>query len=185
MIHTLSAGYKNVMLCPVSDDDLESLRVWRNDPENTRYLAKIDHITSGQQRKWYERDNADTDCYTFAIKETRILNKTVGSVALYNFIDKSAEFGRFLIGDINARGKGIGFLGTVLCLYIGFYKIGLSYITAYVHEENIPALKAYTKAGFNICDKIPDKNSGDELEIKVERIGFFEKHSFLSEIEIT
>jgi len=183
MKHTLSASLNNTMLRPIFEDDLESLRLWRNDTQLTKFLTKLDYVSSEKQRKWFENENANPNCYTFAIDESQTLKRLVGSVALYNFQDTSAEFGRFLIGDMDARGKGIGYLGTVLCLYLGFTKLGLLTISANVHEENVAALKAYLKGGFVICNKHPFVNGGYELEIIAKRKYFFEFHNFLSEIK--
>ena len=180
MKHSLSVEINNVLLRPVRSDDLESLRNWRNDRQHTKFLSKIDFITTDAQKAWYENDRINQDCYTFAVAETHALNRVVGSVALYGFSGKTAEFGRFLIGDIEARGRGIGFFGTVLCLYLGFTELGLSSITAHVHEENIAALKAYLKSGFAVT-----QNNGHELEIIVEKDRFLLLHNFLSEIKIT
>ena len=183
MKHTLSASLNNTMLRPISEVDLESLRSWRNDVQLTEFLTRIDYISFEKQQKWYENDTTNPNCYTFAIDETQTLKRLVGSVALYSFQDTSAEFGRFLIGDENARGKGIGYIGTVLCLYLGFTKLGLQTIRANVHEENIAALKAYQKGGFVISGKHSYINGGHEIEIAVTRKHFFESHNFLTEIK--
>lgn len=184
MKHTLSASYSNVMLRPVCKSDLESLRLWRNDVENCEFLSKIVCITPEKQQEWYESDNANQYCYTFAVDETQVLKKLVGSVALYNLSETSAEFGRFLIGDMEARGKGIGYLGSLLCLYLGFATMGLETINAKVHEDNIAAVKAYLKAGFAISGKHSLMSGGYELEIVAERERFFRLHSILSKIQI-
>lgn len=184
MKHTLSASYGNVALRPINESDLESLRSWRNDAQLTKFMSTIDYITPDKQREWYESDNTNQDCYTFAIDETQSLKRLVGSVALYNLSDTSAEFGRFLIGDNDARGKGIGYLGTVLCLYLGYVTMGFQTINANVHEDNVAAVKAYLKSGFVISNKRPRTNVGYELEIVAEREQFFKLHSFLSKIQI-
>jgi len=179
MKHTLSAVFKNVRLRPVREEDLEPLRLWRCDEKATKYLTKIDHITPKKQREWFESDNANQHCYTFAIEETQTLKRMVGSVALYNIDGFFANFGRFLIGDLEARGKGIGSLGTILCLYIGFTELGLKTVTAHVHEENTAAIKAYEKGGFAVTGEHLCTSVGKELEIAVKRDKFLELHNYL------
>ena len=182
MKHNLTAKYKHVLLRPVQKDDLESLRIWRNDKERTPYLSKIDYITSEMQLAWYERDLTDTNCYTLAIEECEKLNSIIGSVALYNFKESRVEFGRALIGHTEARGKGMGFLATVLCLYIGFTAFDVDRIVASVHEDNLAAIKAYEKSGFVVVGKHLYEHGGFELEIVAPKTDFFKKHDFLNEI---
>jgi len=183
MKHSFVVQHKNVLLRPIKKDDLESLRNWRNDVQSVKYLAKLDYITPEMQLKWYKKDLADTGCYTFAIEELEI-SEVVGSISLYNFRGKTAEMGRALIGS-SARGKGIGFLATALCLYLGFYRLGFESITASVHEDNIAAKKAYEKCGFQIVGKHKYADGGEELEISIEKDYFFEFHTFLSDIQFS
>jgi len=168
----------------VYEDDLEFLRTWRNDTELTKYLSNLDYITQDKQLKWYEQDIKETDCYTFAIEETELLKRIVGSVALYNLNKQTSEFGRIIIGDKEARGKGMGFLATVLCLYLGFTEIGLERIMANVHEDNAVAIKAYKRAGFKICGQHVYEYGGYELEIAITKVDFSKVHDFLSKITV-
>jgi len=136
MKHGIELSYRNIKLAPIELEDIECLRNWRNNADLTPYLSKISHITSDMQLVWYNKDLEDKNCYSFAIYETQELQSLIGSVALYNFNGNTAEFGRLFIGDTNARGKGYGYLTTILCLQIGFTKFKLDDITAYVFEEN-------------------------------------------------
>ena len=186
MKHSFYTRFKNVMLRPIEEKDLELLREWRNDPEiSTEFLTKLDYITPEKQLEWFKRDLENTNCYTFAICECDQLNEIIGSVALYNFSGKQVEFGRFLIGHQEARGKGLGVKVVCLCLFMGFTMLGANEIVAVVHEDNIAAVTVYTRAGFDIVGKrlLPD-GSGHELEIMVKKNDFFGKHDFLSEIRI-
>ena len=183
MKHFLSAQYKQLLMRPVRETDLEYLRVWRNDKENTPYLKKLDYITPDMQAAWYKRDLTDEDCYTFAIEETSILNRLVGSMSLYNFKSTTAEFGRALI-DPEARGKGLGFLATVMCLQIGFCKLNLDKIVAKVHEDNTFAIKAYEKSGFLVIGKHISQQGQFEIDIAVSKERFLKTHDFLPQIQI-
>jgi len=184
MKHTISACYRNVRLRPVYEYDLEALRTWRNDVQFNQFLTKLDTITPEMQHKWFMRDNNDTDCYTFAIEETLSLKRIVGSVAIYNFNGTTAECGRFLIGDKETQGKGIGFIGMTLCLYLGFKKLALQEIFASVHEDNISAIKTDLKSGFAVYGKNLCSDGKHQLKIIAKRDYFFKLHNFLSEIKI-
>ena len=80
---------------------------------------------------------------TFVVEETEKIKHMVGSLSLYNFHDEEAEIGRLQIGDLSARGMGIGGKSFVLAMAIGFKKMGLKRIYASVHRENIAAYKSY------------------------------------------
>lgn len=168
MKHKIEYAHKNIKLAPILPNDIEQLRHWRNDESLTTHLSKINYITKERQHVWYQKDLENKDCYSFAIYETKELNAIIGSVALYHFNNKCAEFGRLFIGNIHARGNGYGYLVTDLCLQIAFNEFDLDEIIAYVYEENIAALSAYKKAGFKVIEK-DDKN---ELKIKITKEGF-------------
>lgn len=176
MNHSFFAKYGDVSLRPLNRDDTESLRVWRNNAENSRFLAPVPHITPEMQSLWFECYLEDEDYYVFAIDAEKL--GFVGSVALYGFAPGEVEFGRALIGHPNARGRGIGYLACVLCLYIGFTKFDVNKIRAFVYKENHAAVGAYKKGGFRIVGE----RGGDEYVIEVKKDEFFEKHDFLKEV---
>lgn len=169
MQHNITTRCNNVGLRPVGENDLEFLRNSRNNAELTKYLRKIPHITTEMQKRWFAENQADSDCYMFAIEELVEFKTIIGSVALYNFNGKTAEFGRIVIGNDYARGKGLGFLATVLTLNLGFSHFGLSNIVASVHEENIYAIKAYEKAGFTMYGE-----QNNELKISITKENFYD-----------
>ena len=184
MKQKLLVKYHNVLLRSLHEDDLETLREFRNQTTSP-FLQKLDYITTKAQKNWFEQNKVDEGCYIFTITETRELQRVVGSCALYNFTDTSAEFGRMLIGDGEAHGRGIGFLSTLLCLYAGFENFGLQQIVAKVHQDNVAAIKSYFKAGFSRTNKQHIYSGGGyELEIEVDRASFFKAHSFIDKIQL-
>ena len=120
MKHNIEYRYGNVKLRPIERNDLELLRGWRNNKENTRYLRQIGQISSDMQLGWYEKYLSTNDELGFCIEECDELNRMVGSVFLYDIHDNQAEFGRFLIGDNAAHGRKIGFNACYGVLQIGF-----------------------------------------------------------------
>jgi len=167
MNHSIDYSHKNIKLAPISPDDIEQLRHWRNETV-TKFLSKIDYITKEKQEAWYQKDLENEDCYSFAIHEIEELNDLIGSVALYHFNGKSAELGRIFIGNVLAGGKGYGYIAIALSLKIAFTEFDLEEVIAYVHEENIAALTNNKKAGFRVIGK-DDKN---ELKIRITKEEF-------------
>ena len=171
MKHSYSISYKNVALKPISDGELELLRTWRNDPANTKYLRQIPYITPEMQKRWYESYLANGDEMTFAIFETKQLGRAVGSLSLYDFCDGEAEFGKILIGDSEAHGRSVGLHATVAALKIAFAYLKLKKLRLHVFSDNIPAVKVYAKAGFEVVDE-HETNGMKELTMEISAAEF-------------
>lgn len=137
----------DITLKPIREKDIESIRIWRNEAAMKGVFIDSTLITVDQQIKWYySYKNNNTD-RMFMIK---LNDKNIGTVALYNINnrEKSAEFGRLLIGDIDSRGKGIGDKVTQMICGYGFNKLNLEKINLEVFKENKYALNIYEKIGF-------------------------------------
>ena len=183
MKHSYGAGYQNILIRPLEENDIEKLRVWRNDDSQTKYLRKIDTITPEMQKKWYDNYLKDQNVIAFAIDETEQLKRMVGSVSLYHFNGKVAEIGRIQIGDMEARGKGIGGKSFVLAMQIGFRQLGLEKITASVHRENAAAYKSYMKIGFCVTGSHPAPMGGIEDEIEINETMLAKANCYTDEIK--
>ena len=153
MNHNINYQYENIKLQPIKKNDIEYFRKWRNEKKNNIYLRQIGHITSYEQRQWYDDYLKRKDELGFCIKECNELNRIVGSVFLYGINGKQAEFGRFLVGDAMAHGKKIGLNACYGMLHIGFEVLDLENITLRCYKENLPAMKIYKKVGFKIISE--------------------------------
>ena len=152
MKHEFVSYYKNIRIRPLEECDIESLRNWRNNPTNTKFLTKISYITPEMQEKWFKDSLEKPNEYIFAIDEIKELNKLVGSFSLYNIVDEEAEFGKFLIGEDRVHGKSIGLYTLTVALEIAFNKLKLKKVYLRVYKDNIAALKVYKKVGFAISN---------------------------------
>lgn len=152
MQHQYSIECKNIRLNPLMEDDIEYLRMWRNDSNNTTYLRKLEYITEQMQLKWWKQYLENEDELCFSIVEIEDINNIVGSASLYNFHNNQAEFGKFLIGDERAHGKGVGYWALMAILKLAFTTLNMEKIVLECHENNTPALHIYKKAGFKIVD---------------------------------
>lgn len=148
MKHSFIATSGDITIRPLLETDIELLRIWRNDPQKTKYLRKLPEITPEMQKFWFAASQRSPDELVFAVEETRILNRMVGSVALYAFQGDTAEVGRLQIGDPDAAGRGIGRIAMSLAVSVGFTQLGLKTLKAEVHCDNIPACKSYDRMGF-------------------------------------
>lgn len=184
MNHNYFAKYKNILLRPLNHDDIEKLRVWRNDMHATRFLRQIGHITPEMQEKWFGNYLENQSEITFAIVETEELNRIVGSLSIYDIKGNEAEFGKIQIGDPQAHGKGIGRICMVMAFKIGFDLLNLKKITGFVHQENIAAHTNDMKIGFKITGKKVSAVGGYEDIIEIDRDTLFDVNSYAKDIEI-
>lgn len=171
MNHNYTAINKNVKIRQVTCEDLEKLRLWRNDKKNTKYLSDIPLITSDMQKKWFENYLNNENEIIFAIEEIVELNTLVGSMALYNFEESSAEFGKILIGESNAHGKKIGQNSIEAILEFAFFILNLSYVFLHVYAENTPAIKVYKNVGFQEEERYNTKN-GKEILMTINKVDY-------------
>lgn len=184
MNHKYGASYDNVRLRPLEKNDIENLRVWRNDKTKTQFLKPIGEITPDMQQKWFENYLDNPDEITFAIEETQGLNRLVGSLALYNFHGNKAEIGKIQIGDSEANGRGIGRKSFVMAMWIGVKKLGLKKFVASVHRENVPAHLNDMRIGFLIVGEHEAQMGGIEDEIEIDEKRLVEINPYVSDIII-
>jgi RimJ/RimL family protein N-acetyltransferase len=170
MIHNYEIEYKNVKLRQLEERDIESLRDWRNDSANTKYLRKIPFITWEMQRNWYHSYLNNLEEITFAVEEKETLRCLVGSLSLSNIEGGKAEVGKILIGEKRAHGKKVGVNALSAVLKIAKNTLDLREIYLYVSADNIPALKVYRETGFSIDDSYRDEENRLEYRMVVRLV---------------
>lgn len=153
MRHNIIYKYENVRIRPLEIADIEKIRVWRNNPKNTKYLKKIPFITSEMQLEWYQKVQDNPDEMVFAIDQYEGDYYFVGSFSLYNFSTNKAEFGKFLIGDENSHGKNIGCNSVKAASEITFNQLKKNILFLHVFTDNLPAIRCYKKAGFLVAEE--------------------------------
>jgi diamine N-acetyltransferase len=167
MKHNYVATLENVTLRPLNGNDIEKLRIWRNNPENTKFLRNIGIITPEQQQEWFKNYLMNETEMIFAIVETDIVKDVVGSVSLYDIRDGMAEIGRILIGDARAHGRGVGRKAFVMVMALGFSNMGINRIVASVSPDNVQAYTNYMRNGFKITGEHTLENGIMEKEIAI------------------
>lgn len=162
MLHDFCISYKNIKLRPLVTSDIESLRIWRNNPQNSKFLRKIPFITKEMQIEWYRNylDNSDEIC--FAIEEVECLNRVVGSLSLYGFNNDYCFLGKILVGDDAAHGKGIGTNAAIAASNFAFIRLNFNEVRLHVFSDNIAGKKIYERAGFHVVNVHTDKDGKQE-----------------------
>ncbi|MDP4094974.1 MAG: GNAT family N-acetyltransferase [Bacillota bacterium] len=139
----------------VQPDDLSQVLSWRNDDRIKKWFVNRSTISPQQQIIWYNNYLNNDNDMIFIIEEKSNTGSPIGLISLYNINPESntAEFGRFMIGDFNYRGKGLGFeCANAVCAF-GFGELGLREIHLDVFEDNTSAVGVYKKIGFTITGK--------------------------------
>lgn len=172
MNHKYCAESETTLIRPLHQEDIEKLRVWRNDPQLSKFLSSVPFITEEMQKQWFDRYLSDLDTLFFAVVD-KTSNKHVGSVAIYGFKDNSCEIGRIVIGDSSSHGKGIGYGSLLLAMAVAIQVLGIHTITLDVHEDNEPAKRIYEKAGFRIIGNHQFVKGGYELEMFITSEQFY------------
>jgi RimJ/RimL family protein N-acetyltransferase len=141
---------ERIRLRLLEKEDLSLILGWRNqDHVRTRFIHS-EIIRPEQHENWFEQYLQRDDDYLFVIEEIRYLRKPVGQVSIYK-IDwerKRAEFGRLLIGEKDAAGKGIASAATNLILDFAFKTLQLDEIELLVKSDNEEAIRIYQDCGF-------------------------------------
>lgn len=154
MNHNITLKTNDITLRPVVSNDLEKMRRWRNSDWARSFFLTNEIISEEQQKKWYESYINKPDDYMFIIQLGDI---DVGTAALYHVdsTNRSSEFGRLLVAEEIARGKGVGEKVVASICNFALGKLKLKEVTLEVFSDNTKAIHIYTKAGFRLIEKYP------------------------------
>lgn len=134
----------------LEEADLPLTLAWRNLDHIRKWFLHSDVITPEQHHAWWERYRDRDDDFVFVIEETETLRRPIGQVALYrvDWSVRRAEFGRLMIADAGARGRGLARLATTCLVEAaqGFW--GIDEIGLEVFDTNTAALRVYRDCGF-------------------------------------
>lgn len=135
----------------LEEGDLAMTLAWRNQDHLRRWFLFTGVITSEQHAAWFAAYQDRDDDFMFVIEETQSLRRPVGQVALYHLdrVAGRAEFGRLLIGDAAAAGRGLAREATALLVGDALGAWGLREIYLEVKNDNAPAIAIYEKCGFH------------------------------------
>lgn len=171
--------YQNIILRPLIEDDINFLRLLRNDHNLSKYLTKIDDISMEQQISWFKSIKNDNNSVFFAIDEQTNRKGLVGSCAIYDINENNAEFGKIIVDPI-MKGQKIGYNSMFASLFFGFEFLGIKCFIGKVFDDNIAAKINDLKVGFKIVgEKYVDNIK--ELQLGLTKDDFYILHS--NEIE--
>lgn len=139
-----------VILRLLQKEDLPLTLAWRNQDEIRRWFLTTDVIEVEKHSAWYDRyQNLDND-FIFVIQSKQLANLPVGQISIYaiDWDARVGEYGRLMIGEPLAKGKGLAKSASQLLLGVGFGVLGLERIVLEVKKNNIAAISLYQHLGF-------------------------------------
>ena len=139
----------DVALGPLRRDLLPTYARWRNDFAVARTMDYLPGPFTAEEREvWFARACLETETIRFTVYE-RASWRPIGITNLHDVDVRhgTAEFG-LMIGEADARGRGLGTEAARVMLDYAFTALGLHNVMLRVYAYNGAGLRAYQKAGF-------------------------------------
>jgi len=139
---------ERVLLRPLDERDTDDVLRWRAEPAAIAQLFSEGPPTRAEHLAWLARMRAAGDRQEFVVVE-RGSSRAVGTIGLSHIDhrDRRAEYG-ILVGEPDARGKGLAAEASRLLLDHAFRTLALHRVYLHVFPDNEPALRLYRAVGF-------------------------------------
>ncbi len=163
-----------VTLNRLTQDKIEMVRQWRNNPKISQFMEYRENITFEMQQKWFEEINNDNNYYFIIEYE----NKEVGLVNVKNidYKEKEGEAGIFIYDD-SLLNSTISFQA-ILCLYdFCFETLNLDKMIAHTFRNNKRAIKFNKIFGYQISEN--QERIENQMYI-LRKKEYFENRSYIS-----
>lgn len=131
--------------------DLELYLSWLQNTQENKFIEAVQENYSKSDLQSYLEsriNNPEIKFWGIFLES----GKFIGTIKLepINWKNKTAWLG-IMIGDSSERGKGFGSQALNLVLDYAENTLNLKAIFLGVHENNTPAIRIYTKSGFEVC----------------------------------
>jgi RimJ/RimL family protein N-acetyltransferase len=153
---TILEGEK-VLLRPVIKEDAKLFVVWFNDPEVKKWLMWRDEkeaLTLEYEEKWIEDMQTSETWKVFTIEALvgcAKIKVPIGNCSIHNIDQKNQRAGLGMnIGEREFWARGYGTEATKLLLGYAFRDLKLHRIESMTLEDNMRAIGALQKAGYNL-----------------------------------
>lgn len=154
-----------VHLRKITKADTTNIVRWRNSDDVRRWLYSQDDITPEMHLGWLKNVVGKGRCaqYIIVLKKDGV-SLDIGTTFIKRTLSDSeeGEFGIF-IGEAYARGKHCALPATKKMLRIGFEEMNLKRIWLTVFVDNVPAVKTYFSAGFQIVEEYLYETDGRRI----------------------
>ena len=147
-----------VTLRRLTEDKIEMIRNWRNDPKIVKYMEYKEYITPEMQKKWFDKINNDNNYYFLIVVD----NKEIGLINIrdIDYDSLEGEAGIYIYDD-EYLNSTVSFQCSLLLYDFCFEKLKLKKIIAHIIKDNKRAIKYNKMLGYILNDK--DDNSVNQL----------------------
>ena len=167
MDHKFCAEYGDILIRPLRRYDIEPLRQWRNKENISRFLRPVGQISKSQQENWFEQYIHNKDVLFFVADYKRF--RSVGTVALYSFVNDECEIGKLVIGEDSAKGNGLGESLILMSMCIGILYLKQNKFSLVVNKMNLAARHIYKNIGFVEQKQYFINDTDIEIRMEIER----------------
>lgn len=135
--------------------DLPVTLRWRNDEAVRPWFFNSDLISEHAHEQWWRQYAERDDDFVFVIEDIEHENRAVGQASVYrvDWTRKSAEFGRLVIGESAARGRGLAREAVNLLSALAFDELGLVELSLQLKSGNTVAGALYESCGYRVVDR--------------------------------
>jgi RimJ/RimL family protein N-acetyltransferase len=146
--------HEGLILRNVEEQDLEPMRVLRNDPSTWMMLTHVGFVDAQAQREWFQRVRLATDTGYYVVCDKH--NPFIGSVRTDQIdpVNRSMRIGLDVVPEL--RGKGYGGRGYGLLKKYCFDIQNMHRIWLAVLDNNQNAMILYEKQGFKVEGRFRD-----------------------------
>ena len=133
-----------VRLVRLTEEKIEMVRNWRNDPEISQYMLYREYITPEMQSTWFGKINNDRNFYyiiEYKGREVGLIN-----VKDIDYNQKVGEGGIFIY-DMQLQNTDLAYRCHILLFDYMFIEIGLKGILSEIQPENERAIRFATFLG--------------------------------------
>lgn len=149
----------------LTEDKIELVRRWRNDPKISRYMEYREEISPEAQLKWFHRIDNESNYYFLIVME----GKEIGLINIrdVDFARKTGEPGIF-IWDDEYLNSDISFRSNLLLTDFAFDTLHLEELVIHVLSDNKRAIQYNKCFGYKLSEGQQDVYN-QEYTLDLER----------------
>ncbi|WP_206484778.1 GNAT family N-acetyltransferase [Thalassotalea sp. G2M2-11] len=142
-----------IELTPLTLNDIEQVRQWRNHPDITKYMVDQSYINTEQQQQWFHLlSNRDDQQYLMISYKQQhigvIYGKSLTSEPL--LIAETIELGLYLDPESKYRNSILAFSPSLVFIHYLFHCCQCRKLLAHVLPHNQSAIRYNTQLGYEI-----------------------------------